>query len=537
MRPPCNYEPSPAMALDSFELLLPDGVRVPLNRTVTIGRAPTNVVCLKDPAVSRRHARIDLDGGRPRVEDAGSSSGTWVDGARIERPRVIGDGARVRVGDSYLILERRRAATEAGRTIVVPEGASAALPIAGDGSDSAASTRFGTRPRLRSGYALKRLDASEGVRRWILKDLRGGAFVRLSDADAALVQRIDGQRSLADLVREAEELGGADGPLRLAGLLAELSDRGLLAGVAADEAPPTRGRGWRRLFVPRQRTWAGAGDFFDRLYRSGGRVLLTQPALRALAAVAVSGALAFAYLVAGRYGTPFVVGKRVGLGGLAFVLGRLALAAVHEAAHALTMSSFGRRVGTAGIKVVLIFPYAFVDTSDAWFEPRRRRIAVSAAGPVSDFSLGGLFALLALCLPAGTLRDVFFQLALAGYIGGVFNLNPFLPRDGYQIVADLLRQPQLKARANAYFKRRLSGGGRGSESALFLRYSEIRVAWLAVAAMFAIAMSLHYRARFAALLPGGLVWGIMVVLWLAFFAPVAIELGRPVVARLRARRP
>jgi putative peptide zinc metalloprotease protein len=253
--------------------------------------------------------------------------------------------------------------------------------------------------------------------------------------------------------------------------------------------------------------------------------------------VAVSGAVAFAYLVAGRYGTPFVVAKRVGLGGVVFVLGRLALAAVHEVAHALTMSSCGRRVGTAGIKVVLIFPYAFVDTSDAWFEPRRRRIAVSAAGPVSDFSLGGLFALLALCLPAGTLRDVFFQLALAGYIGGVFNLNPFLPRDGYQIVADLLRQPQLKARANAYFKRRLAGGGAGSESALFLRYSEIRVAWLAVAAMFAVAMSLHYRARFAALLPAPLVWGTMAVLWFAFFAPVAIELGGPVVARLRARRP
>jgi putative peptide zinc metalloprotease protein len=282
--------------------------------------------------------------------------------------------------------------------------------------------------------------------------------------------------------------------------------------------------------------WDGAGDFFEGLYRSGGRVLLTGPALAAMGAVAVAGALAFAYLVAGRYGTPFVVASRVGLGGLVFLIGRLGLAAIHEMAHALTMASFGRRVGTAGVKLVLIFPYAFVDTSDAWFEPRRRRIAVSAAGPVSDFTLGGLFALLALCLPPGTLRDIFFQLALAGYIGGLFNLNPFLPRDGYQILVDALRQPQLKARANAQLKRRLSGGAPGAESALLRRYSEVRLAWLALAGMFAVAMSLHYETRFAALLPRPLLWGTMGVLWVAFFLPVAIELAGPLLTRARARR-
>ena len=65
------------------------------------------------------------------------------------------------------------------------------------------------------------------------------------------------------------------------------------------------------------------------------------------------------------------------------------------------MASFGRRIERAGLKAIAIFPYAFVDTSEAWFEPRRRRIAVSAAGPVSDFSIGAVFALCALLLPEG----------------------------------------------------------------------------------------------------------------------------------------
>ena len=109
-----------------------------------------------------------------------------------------------------------------------------------------------------------------------------------------------------------------------------------------------------------------------------------------------------------------------------FVLGRLAVAAVHETAHGLVMASFGRPVREAGLKLVLVFPYVYVDTSDAWFEPRRRRIAVSAAGPASDLSLGGAFALGCLAAAPGALRDVLFQLACGAYVGAFFNLNPLV---------------------------------------------------------------------------------------------------------------
>ena len=95
-----------------------------------------------------------------------------------------------------------------------------------------------------------------------------------------------------------------------------------------------------------------------------------------------------------RYGTPFVVAQKVGVGALIFMLGRFLVVAVHETAHGLTMASYGRRVRRAGLKLLFVFPYAFVDTSEAWFEPRRRRIAISAAGPISDLSIGALFAAL-----------------------------------------------------------------------------------------------------------------------------------------------
>ena len=35
------------------------------------------------------------------------------------------------------------------------------------------------RPRVRSGYALKRMDADEGPRRWVLRDLSRDSYLRL----------------------------------------------------------------------------------------------------------------------------------------------------------------------------------------------------------------------------------------------------------------------------------------------------------------------------------------------------------------------
>jgi putative peptide zinc metalloprotease protein len=415
--------------VDSLELVLPDRRRIALVDELTIGRSSRSTVRLSDPSVSRLHARIRPSPAGTILEDAGSMSGTWLDGVRVRAPVSLRPGARIRVGDQELSVDRVLREDEADHTVVVP---------------SALTTRIGENPRLRSGYALKRLAASEGERRWVLKDLRSDSFVRFSTADAELLGLVDGTRSLGELLTEAERRQGADGPTRLALLLASLGQRGLLSGVegTAEPAPP-RGR-LRRLMTPRTWAWPGAGTWFDRLYQHGGRYVVTRPGVVTLAAIALSGIVAFVALIVGRYGTPFVVAHKVGLGAAVFVAGRLAVAAVHETAHGVVMASFGRRVREAGFKLVLVFPYVYVDTTDAWFESKRHRIAVSAAGPASDLVLGATFALCCLALGAGALRDVFFQLAFGAYIGAFFNLNPWVPRDGYQIAVDVLRPRALR---------------------------------------------------------------------------------------------
>jgi putative peptide zinc metalloprotease protein len=522
-----------------LEIVLSDSTRVPVVAEMTIGRAPGATLVLADPTVSRMHARIS-DGAV--LEDAGSSHGTWLDGVRVTGPSPLHDGAKIRLGDAELRIERRRESTEAGRTIVVRPGASLLVPSVGaPESASGSATQFGIKPRVRSGYKLKRLDAAEGNRRWVLQDLKSGTFLRLSDNDAALFEQLDGTMSLVELVGWAEQRFGSNGPARLARMLSDLGERGFLAGVetGAQTAVVAPSR-LQRLFKPREKIVPGVGAFMARLYRLGGWVLFTKAARIVIALVAVAGVCTFVGLIVGRFGTPFVVASKFGIGGLVFLFGRFLVVAVHETAHGLTMASFGRRIERAGIKLIAIFPYAFVDTSEAWFEPRRRRIAVSAAGPVSDFTVAALFALCCLVLPSKSLvGDICFNVAFAGYVGAFFNLNPFIERDGYHILVDVLGEPGLRRRAKEQLSRKMRGEGASTDSPVLLRYSIFGLGWMALAACFAIGMSLRYEKAFLAVadatgVPHFVVYAVMYSLWVAFFLPVIFVLGKPLLDRRRS---
>jgi len=516
-------------------LVLSDGTNVPLVGDLTIGRSRGSALFLDDPSVSRNHARIRAsDDGEPLLEDAGSSYGTFLDDTRVTEAVPLRDGASIRIGNQRVQVQGHRDDAAAGRTIVVPLGASLLLPAVGPASLQPAETADGKRPRLRSGHALKRLDASEGERRWVVRDLQSGDFLRVSDRDAQLLRLLDGTRSLPDLVGEAEVAFGPTGAPRLARLLADLGDRGMLAGVqgmvSLDAGPEGR---MRRLLKVRERSFDAIGPFLAWLYRHGGWVLFTRPALTVVGALAVVGFGVWIALIVGRYGTPFVVAHRLVLGGLVFLVGRALLVAMHEIAHGLAMESVGRHVQRAGVKAIFIFPYAFVDTSEVWFEPRRRRLAVTFAGPLADLALAGLFSILCLTLAPGTIRDVTFQVAFGGYIAAFFNLNPFLDRDGYQILADRLGTPGLRARAREELRRRLAGEGPGEPDPALTRYAIAGLGWLFVIAGGVIALSLHFQPVMVQFASETVVWTVLGTLWAACFVPVLIVVGPPLLARMR----
>lgn len=63
-----------------------------------IGRDPEARVWLDSPSVSRRHARICVDGDRVTLEDLGSKNGTRARDARVTTVTPLADGDKVRLG-------------------------------------------------------------------------------------------------------------------------------------------------------------------------------------------------------------------------------------------------------------------------------------------------------------------------------------------------------------------------------------------------------------------------------------------------------
>jgi DNA-binding winged helix-turn-helix (wHTH) protein len=63
-----------------------------------IGRDPASHVWLDAPGVSRRHARVVIDGDGARVEDLGSKNGTLVGEVPATTPVALQDGDRIAFG-------------------------------------------------------------------------------------------------------------------------------------------------------------------------------------------------------------------------------------------------------------------------------------------------------------------------------------------------------------------------------------------------------------------------------------------------------
>ena len=73
---------------------------------LTIGRGRQNDIALaQDEYASARHARFEPRQDGVWIQDLGSTNGTYLNGARLERPRRLTTGDIVRVGDTDLRYE------------------------------------------------------------------------------------------------------------------------------------------------------------------------------------------------------------------------------------------------------------------------------------------------------------------------------------------------------------------------------------------------------------------------------------------------
>ena len=129
----------------------------------------------------------------------------------------------------------------------------------------------------------------------------------------------------------------------------------------------------------------------------------------------------------------------------------------HELGHGFTAKRMGCRVPNMGVAFLVMFPMAYTDVNDAWKLPKRRqRLAVGAAGIVTELLIAAWATLAWSLLPDGLLRTGMFLLASTTWISTLLiNASPFMRFDGYFLLMDWLDMPNLHARAFALGRWRL----------------------------------------------------------------------------------
>lgn len=74
-------------------------------RTMTIGRAPSNDIFLNDMTVSSRHAETFVRDGQFHIRDTGSFNGVWINNRNVDEA-VLHDGDIVQIGTFCLLFQQ-----------------------------------------------------------------------------------------------------------------------------------------------------------------------------------------------------------------------------------------------------------------------------------------------------------------------------------------------------------------------------------------------------------------------------------------------
>lgn len=275
----------------------------------------------------------------------------------------------------------------------------------------------------------------------ILYESTSGTYLRLARSGLAIYEDLDGTRTLRDIaVREAERSGLHD-PATIFATVATLQAAGFATAprITADAPDARLIRLLDVVLAPRVEL-ADADPVATRLHRLFG-ALFGRAGLSGVLVLGTAGMIALALSFRGASSADF------GPGGLIVAFLGLALAgAGHEAAHAIAVKAEGRRVGRAGVGIMFFTPVMWVDTSDAWFLSRRRRIVVNAAGPLFNFALGGILGIVA-AVTTGRAQDLAIWLGAANVVSLLVNLSPLLEFDGYYVLEDLMNVNALRRKA------------------------------------------------------------------------------------------
>lgn len=318
------------------------------------------------------------------------------------------------------------------------------------------------KPQLRSGVRVTR-QRLRGETWYVLSDPMSGRHHRFNDAAYKLVALCNGQRTIDEVWAQRVDADGDAAPTQAQAI--EVFSRAFAANLfVGDVAPDARAVVGAQARAQAARRRAALNPLAFRVPLADPDRLLARHAGRLAwlfgrgpqAAIWVVVALGALLLALNAQAFAAYAHSELGSGRMwvAMWLVYPLIKALHEAAHAFAVKSFGGEVHEVGVTLLLLTPVPYVDASASTaFADRRERVVVGAAGVAVEALLATAALVLWLLLEPGALRDLAFAVAFVGGVSTlVVNANPLLRFDGYHVLCDAFELPNLALRSSRWWQ-------------------------------------------------------------------------------------
>ena len=278
-------------------------------------------------------------------------------------------------------------------------------------------------------------------------------FYLIDDGSKIVWDLINGNRSVKDIVNSAIASGKFKDSDDVYGTLLFLADSGAL--MAAQDPPL-----WKRVRV--------ASSFMTQiaLIKDSTRILghvhkFTRPFLRKSTFwLAMGIAILGVAIYAPRFNNIFndrtnfqILGSTV-VGFLFYNFLVLApVIIIHEMAHGLALLHYTGRSGEVGTGWFYFGPTFYVDVTSYWSLSRWKRIMIMWAGNLSTILIGSLLVLSQFIINYSPSTTKLIDIAAFWcFYGTLWNLAPPFETDGYYILSDILKVPNLRHDGFSYLK-------------------------------------------------------------------------------------
>jgi putative peptide zinc metalloprotease protein len=121
----------------------------------------------------------------------------------------------------------------------------------------------------------------------------------------------------------------------------------------------------------------------------------------------------------------------------------------HELGHTTATYKFGGHHSGIGIGFYLFTPVLYADVSSVWKFDANKRIVVNLAGIYFELLLSTLLILVSLIISFKPLMTISMMIL----IKTLYNFNPFFRTDGYWVLSDAIRIPNLRTTSNELLKK------------------------------------------------------------------------------------